>query len=556
MLHQSISFSVTLLEQSFELPDGRVLAQTAQVAYLDGHNKVFQTVDFGVVDKQELYQRIREGQSLSLHHCYVAEFSLAEYRELEGLANVDEIELPDFSAVQCFFDNHSILDLSYAHLSGASGKFTGSVFRSEVSFLKTRFTCSEVDFSQARFHGNANFRYAELTGGDVRFAAAILEGDSVSFVNSNLNNGRTDFSNARFHTTEANFQYARFREGDLTFDRSVFECRRVVMSKCEFGTGKKDFRLVSFGDADIDFSESEFKSGKVRFRRSTFGSGRLLFEATDFGDSEVSFERSEFGNGKLSFHRATGGLLKLNDCHFSGLVDLRVTQFNGIDLSNATNRDLMDLKTDQGEVAIRELNLSGLRNLGRISIDWTDNNVAALIHGQANSTDKQKADQFRLLKEEFHQAGQYNDEDAAYVQFKRLEWKHETAHLLGKKGAFRPYIYLQQFFKKLVFDWIGHYATNPIRVLGSMVIAFVAFSVLFLAVEFTGMGSIDSSLGDPDGLHRIEEAFYHSAITFLTIGYGDYYPSGLARPLSGLEGFVGLFLLSYFTVAFVRKILR
>ena len=140
--------------------------------------------------------------------------------------------------------------------------------------------------------------------------------------------------------------------------------------------------------------------------------------------------------------------------------------------------------------------------------------------------------------------------------WEKLLSEENLSHMLEKKGTIRPLVYLQQWFKKLVFDYVGHYATNPIRVLGSMVIAFVGFSLLFLAVEFSGLGSIDSSLGDPDKLHMIEEAFYHSAITFLTIGYGDYYPSGLARPLSGFEGFVGLFLLFYFTVAFVRKILR
>jgi hypothetical protein len=52
------------------------------------------------------------------------------------------------------------------------------------------------------------------------------------------------------------------------------------------------------------------------------------------------------------------------------------------------------------------------------------------------------------------------------------------------------------------------------------------------------------------------QSFYHSAITFFTIGYGDVYPMGLSRIISGLEGFMGVFMMSYFTVAFVRKVLR
>jgi hypothetical protein len=49
---------------------------------------------------------------------------------------------------------------------------------------------------------------------------------------------------------------------------------------------------------------------------------------------------------------------------------------------------------------------------------------------------------------------------------------------------------------------------------------------------------------------------YYSAITFFTIGYGDYFGGGIIKLLAVLEGFSGVFLMSYFTVAFVRKILR
>jgi hypothetical protein len=59
-----------------------------------------------------------------------------------------------------------------------------------------------------------------------------------------------------------------------------------------------------------------------------------------------------------------------------------------------------------------------------------------------------------------------------------------------------------------------------------------------------------------DQLSMVAKSFYHSAVTFLTIGYGDHYPYGMVRWVSAIEGFVGLFLMSYFTVAFVRKILR
>jgi hypothetical protein len=89
-----------------------------------------------------------------------------------------------------------------------------------------------------------------------------------------------------------------------------------------------------------------------------------------------------------------------------------------------------------------------------------------------------------------------------------------------------------------------------------MVFAYLIFTAVYLVLPLFVDTRIVSSLGDPDKLSSVAVAFYHSAITFLTIGYGDYYPSGLIRWISGVEGFVGLFMMSYFTVAFVRKILR
>jgi hypothetical protein len=65
-----------------------------------------------------------------------------------------------------------------------------------------------------------------------------------------------------------------------------------------------------------------------------------------------------------------------------------------------------------------------------------------------------------------------------------------------------------------------------------------------------------SSVNNPDNLTPFLQSFYHSAVTFFTIGYGDVFPQGMSRIVSGLEGFMGVFMMSYFTVAFVRKVLR
>jgi len=78
----------------------------------------------------------------------------------------------------------------------------------------------------------------------------------------------------------------------------------------------------------------------------------------------------------------------------------------------------------------------------------------------------------------------------------------------------------------------------------------------YFLIDTAGLGKTMSSVGNPDQLSPLLQSFYHSAITFFTIGYGDVYPMGVSRIVSGFEGFMGVFMMSYFTVAFVRKVLR
>jgi len=85
---------------------------------------------------------------------------------------------------------------------------------------------------------------------------------------------------------------------------------------------------------------------------------------------------------------------------------------------------------------------------------------------------------------------------------------------------------------------------------------YVLFSLGYLAIILGGSGDIVVSVGAQYDLSLWSKSFYHSAITMLTIGYGDHFPVGIARGLSAVQGFIGMLLLSYFTVSLVHKILR
>jgi hypothetical protein len=177
-----------------------------------------------------------------------------------------------------------------------------------------------------------------------------------------------------------------------------------------------------------------------------------------------------------------------------------------------------------------------------------------MIYTQVESSHRIKAEQFRILKENFKNLGLYNDEDRAYVEFKRNESRAELVSSLEKNRLNRLYQYPLYWFKLGLFDRAGLYATSPVRVLITMLTCFLLFSFLYFFLMLGSSADIIASVDD--NLTMLARSFYHSAITFLTIGYGDHYPFGFIRWVSSVEGFFGLFLMSYFTVAFVRKVLR
>jgi hypothetical protein len=262
---------------------------------------------------------------------------------------------------------------------------------------------------------------------------------------------------------------------------------------------------------------------------------------------------------KSHFRKSKFGLLCLESSQMNNYFDLRVEECGKLDLSNTIIKDIIDIDSSDFKTNIKALDLSGIRLLGRIYLDWRQNNVKQLIL-QQETNHANKAAQFRVLKQNYNLNGQYEYEDEAYVEFKRNESKSILESSKNKKWLNRLKAKISYFFQLLIFDKVGLYATNPIRVLLSMSFVYLIFSLIFIIIPLiSDSSSIHSSLfqiGDPRNLNIVQKAFYHSAVTFLTIGYGDYYPSGIIRALSGFEGFTGLFLMSYFTVAFVRKILR
>lgn len=551
----SFSFKIEIISAKFDT-GSRQTEKTARITFVDNHENIQQISEYGVVDVSDIYELIKNKESVNLDHCYINNFSLSYYRQQNNVSDIDRVDLLNFSANHSFFEADDTIDFSLSHFIGDKASFNTTCFgNGNVSFLKTKFSdIKKIDFSHTFFgKGHTNFQYANFGDSHLTFEGATNIGD-LSFVNANFGNGNINFKSVSFGDGLIEFHFSKFQDGHVVFYKSTFEGKKVDFRRVEFGNGKLDFRRVDFGDAHILFDECEAGIGKVSFKRASFGSGNLSFTLSIF-KSLITFENAEFGNGNLSFFKAKLNQISFKSCHLNNYLDLRIESCNLIDLSDTVVRDIVDLKKGFSKVDIKELNLKGLRNLGKIILDWRINDVESLIENQ-NGTHLERAEQYRILKENFRASGQYEDEDDAYVKFKRNELKYLHAERLKRGRLSALWAYPAKWGEQLLFDKMGKYATKPFRVLVSMFIIYLLFSFVYLLMIHTGHGDLKPGFDPPEQMSELSLSFYHSAITFLTIGYGDYSPWGIIRIISSFEGFVGLFMMSYFTVAFVRKILR
>lgn len=509
-----------------------------------------------VLDVTEIYRSIDEGKQLNFENCYIKDFSLDQYRSLRGLEKGKKIDIQGIQATNAFFDCDAEINFSYAQIQGVVS-FKGSIFtHGTLSFNYSDITSDTVDFSECRFHSHqTNFEHADFKAGRINFEHAMFHCETVSFVNGTFHAKETNFRRVNFGKSRVRFQFAEFSDGNKIFERirvmgSVFDFRRVL-----FNSGKVDFRRSLFSDSYVTFEEIHVTSGKFTFRNAHVEGEDMTFRRAEFGTADVSFDQTDFSNRSITFEGCKADVISISDAFVRGTLDLRIKRVQFLDLSQTYLYGITDLNFEERK-SLEKLSFRGVRNLGKIIIDWRENSVQKLIE-RAGGTEEQLAEQFNILKANFSDNGQYTDEDSAYVCFKRYEHRVMKKRYLQKSAGWKkPFVHFAFFCRLLIFDKAGVYATSPARVLGSMMITISFFAALYVILHYTGAGEIVNAVNASDKLNIVDKSFYHSAITFFTIGYGDYYPISFSRLVSAIEGWTGVFMMSYFTVAFVRKILR
>lgn len=396
--------------------------------------------------------------------------------------------------------------------------------------------------------------------------------------------GYIEFNNFVFENEHTSFQEATF-EGDVEFIASAF-----VGYSLFFGATFKEY--AKFIGADFqgyaDFREATF-NGNVNFYNATF-EGAAYFEETSFKGS-ADFTKVNF--------------LRLND--FRGATFEGETCFNNATLSKG---EKLILKVKKGgsisfihtmlENVFLDLDLDG-----EVLVDFTDallRNTKTKKKQIDNHILQEKMKEFSkaqeiylLLKNNFHSIGRYKDESWAFKKerdmerqsysikafLKNVESEEEKNEgKIEKENKSKVISYFNWMKTKEFIKWLWScfcnaiygYGEKPQNVVISAIIIILLFSVFFSILGINSPEIIEMKSptvqeifnGDSEIISKgiliskttnySIDCIYFSAITFTTLGYGDFRPlEGWGRILAGSEAFIGAFMMALFVYTFARR---
>jgi len=202
--------------------------------------------------------------------------------------------------------------------------------------------------------------------------------------------------------------------------------------------------------------------------------------------------------------------------------------------------------------------------------------IKGSIIQEKNKNFEEAKEIYLMLKNNFHSIGRYNDESLAFKKEMDMErashWIHNMKYNKPNLKEWLLSGHLWGWFSSAFINMIYGYGERPRNVIFSAIFIIILFSVFF---SFLGINSPEiiemksptvqeifnsnSEIISKGNLinkttNYYIDCLYFSAITFTTLGYGDFRPlEGLGRILAGSEAFIGAFMMALFVYTFARR---
>ncbi len=401
-----------------------------------------------------------------------------------------------------------------------------------------------ANFAGVTFERSANFKNVTFKS-DAYFRDAIFQGSA--WFNTTIFERYANFKNVTFKGY-AIFLGVTFK-GDAGYWNMPFE---IVGDFYQFFQGYVLFEDVTFKGYSI-FRNVTFK-GDAIFKIKSFAKTLDFSEISILSGQKLNL-KSENKRGHISFERA----------HLeNSYLDIELVEGILIDFTDALLKNT---------------------KFGR---DQIENHI--LQEKYKNFTQAKKV--FLLLKNNFHSIGQYEDESWAFKKEKDMERlsysiesfsknveseEKKSKGKVPKEKKSKVILYFNWLKTKNFRKWLWScfcniiygYGERPQNVLFSAIFIIILFSVFFSLLGINSPEIIEmksptvqeifndnseiiskGNLINKTTNHSID-CLYFSAITFTTLGYGDFRPlEGLGRILAGSEAFIGAFTMALFVYTF------
>ncbi|GAB6136285.1 pentapeptide repeat-containing protein [Thermococcus prieurii] len=435
---------------------------------------------------------------------------------------------------------------------GIGACFNGVTFRCGVDFRNAKmegasfmnaFFVKESTFEEAQFNGFAIFISAKF-GDKVSFKSVKFQ-DDVTFSGASIDVISVLHSNAPFYE-KLNMPSAQFYE-EVTFQEAEFHSK-TTFSKCQFRKGANfggaifdngaDFQWCVFLNKNITPIKKNYSYPETTFAKSIF-KNTAFFDFAEFGKAFFNFATFEKG---ANFNNATfKDTLQFNESTVLEPIEFKSAMFETrAEFIHDKFRDSATFLESQfkGDVVFDWSLFEGLAELtakyyGNISFKRSTFYLGVQIDwGRVVVTEiDAKKELMRVYIMTLKQEGRIREASRLAVEFKK-----ELNRYQRKKGSLREkaIAYLELIFLELPSE----YLTNWRRTVISSMILILIFGVLFCVIEVAGYGGIKADTNKT--ANNILNYLYFSAVTFTTLGYGDFHPIGIVKLLASIEAFLGV----------------
>ncbi|MDN5203295.1 potassium channel family protein [Fulvivirgaceae bacterium BMA10] len=292
---------------------------------------------------------------------------------------------------------------------------------------------------------------------------------------------------------------------EIVFDGAIFKDEFIAEGGIVFN-GKVSFGIPQWPLIYIGIPV--YTEGAVFHKRPKFY-GAVFKKSLDFTNST-------FLNG-----------VKFEYIHFEDELIMAGCEFN----KNTEFNEIRELK---------RIDLRGVAINGVIDIPWE------LIEDKFNYDGRF----FIEIIKNYKKLEKFTDADEAYYIYRVEKRKKEHS-----------WYSISNLLEMILLDWTCGYGVKPLRAIIASFAIVLVFSFFFMVD-----GAIKER-NNPNSKPNFSDALYFSAITFTTIGYGDWYPTANQykiwkfklfkfRTLATIEGMCGWIMLSLFLVSLGKVWIR